>query len=59
MYTSKIADYRFELKPDTERVLVYKEGAGVDPIAYIHVEKNIPEKDFHYEIMDFITKLDY
>jgi hypothetical protein len=57
MYTGKIGDYRFELEQETSRIVVYKEGTGVDPVAYIPVNKSLTEKDFHYEIMDFVTKI--
>ena len=51
MYNGRIGKYRFEHDPDTERIMVYKEGEGVDPITFIRIPSNISEKNFHYEIM--------
>jgi hypothetical protein len=51
MYKGVIGKYRFELDSETDRVMVYKEGDGVEPVAYISVKPNISEKGFHYEIM--------
>lgn len=56
MYRGKIGVYNFELEEETSRIVVYKESTGVDPVAFISVEKGLTEKDFHYEIMDFVTK---
>jgi hypothetical protein len=53
MYKGKIGKYRFELDQDTNRVMVYREGDGVEPIAYISVRSDISEKGFHYEIMSW------
>lgn len=53
MYKGVIGKYRFELDSETNRVMVYKEGDGVEPIAYINVKPNISEKSFHYEIMSW------
>jgi len=50
-YESTIGNYRFELDSKTNRIAVYKEGAGVDPIELINVSNDINEKQFHYEIM--------
>jgi hypothetical protein len=35
--------------------MVYKEGDGVEPIAYINVKPDISEKSFHYEIMSWVA----
>jgi hypothetical protein len=56
MYKGVIGKYRFELDSETDRVMVYKEGDGVEPIAYINVKPDISEKSFHYEIMDWAAK---
>ena len=56
MYKGTIGKYRFELDSETNRIMVYKEGDGVEPIAYISVKTGISEKAFHYEIMDWAAK---
>lgn len=56
MYKGVIGKYRFELDSETNRVMVYKEGDGVEAIAYISVRPDISEKSFHYEIMDWAAK---
>ncbi len=56
MYKGVIGKYRFELDSETNRVMVYKEGDGVEPVAYIKVKPDISEKAFHYEIMDWAAK---
>jgi hypothetical protein len=56
MYKGVIGKYRFELDSETNRIMVYKEGDGVEPIAYISVKTSISEKSFHYEIMDWAAK---
>jgi hypothetical protein len=55
MYKGVIGKYRFELDSETDRVMVYKEGDGVEPIAYINVKPDISEKGFHYEIMSWVA----
>jgi hypothetical protein len=55
MYKGVIGKYRFELDSETDRVMVYKEGDGVEPIAYINVKPDISEKSFHYEIMSWVA----
>jgi hypothetical protein len=35
--------------------MVYKEGDGVEPIAYISVKSGISEKSFHYEIISWVA----
>lgn len=56
MYSGKINKYRFEHDSETNRIMVYEEGAGVEPVNLIHVSPNLSEKAFHYEIMDFVAK---
>ena len=56
MYKGVIGKYRFELDSETNRIMVYKEGDGVEPVAYINVKIGISEKAFHYEIMDWAAK---
>lgn len=51
MYNGKINKYRFEHDSETSRIMIYEEGAGVEPVALIHVDEKLTEKDFHYEIM--------
>lgn len=51
MYSGKINKYRFEHDSETNRIMVYEEGAGVEPVTLIHVSPNLNEKNFHYEIM--------
>lgn len=51
MYKGVIGKYRFEIDEDTSRIMIYKEGGGVEPIEYINVKAEITEKAFHYEIM--------
>jgi hypothetical protein len=51
MYKKRINKHWFEFEEETNRIVVYAEGSGVSPIAYIYVEKSIKEKDFDYEIM--------
>jgi hypothetical protein len=55
MYKGVIGKYRFELDSETNRIMVYKEGDGVEPIAYINVKPDISEKSFHYEIMSWVA----
>jgi hypothetical protein len=55
MYKGIIGKYRFELDSETNRIMVYKEGDGVEPIAYISVKLGISEKSFHYEIMSWVA----
>ena len=53
MYNGKINKYRFEHDSETSRIMIYEEGAGVEPVALIHVSSNLSEKAFHYEIMSW------
>jgi hypothetical protein len=53
MYSGKINKYRFEHDSETDRIMVYEEGAGVEPVTLIPVSTNISEKAFHYEIMSW------
>lgn len=56
MYNGKIGKYRFELDDSTNRIMVYEEGKGVEPVEILKVEDNLTEKDFHYTIMEYFTK---
>lgn len=56
MYTNKIGKFRFELDTTTNRIMVYREGGGIDAIAFITVKPGITEKSFHYEIMDWMIQ---
>jgi hypothetical protein len=55
MYKGVISKFLFELDVDTNRIMVHSEGEGVEPIAFISVKPNITEKDFHYEIMSWVS----
>lgn len=55
MLKGVISKYIFELDVDTNRIMIHCEGAGVDPIAFINVKPSITEKDFHYEIMSWVS----
>lgn len=57
MYSNKIGAYSFEYEGGSAKILVFEEGKGLDPIHLIAVKPNLSEKDFHYEIMDFVSKL--
>lgn len=57
MYNGKIGAYTFEYEGGSTKILVYEEGRGLDPIQLIEVSPNLSEKNFHYEIMDFVSKL--
>lgn len=56
MYNGKIGKFVFEYEASTSRICVYEEGQGVEPVSYIGVDSDLSEKDFHYEIMDFVMK---
>lgn len=56
MLSKKIGNYTFELEENTNRIMVYEEGKGVEPISFIRVSEGITEKGFDYEIMDFVSK---
>ena len=55
MYSSKINDLNFVLEKETNRIYVYN-GSSEDPFSFISVDEGITEKEFHYEIMDFVSK---
>ena len=55
MYRGIIGKYRFEIDTEVSRIMVYIEGDGVEPVAYINVRPDISEKSFHYEIMSWVT----
>jgi len=55
MHQGKIDKYTFELETETNRILVYEEGQGIEPVSLINVKPNISEKAFHYEIMDWYS----
>jgi len=56
MYNATIGKYRFELDADTNRIMVYREGDGVEPISFISVDSGITEKNFHYEAMAWASE---
>lgn len=51
----KIDNFDFVLEEETNRIFVYQQNTDT-PVGYINVNDNISEKDFHYEIMDFVAK---
>ena len=51
----KIDNFDFVLEEETNRIFVYQQNNDT-PVGYISVNANISEKDFHYEIMDFVAK---
>tara|TARA_R110000744_G_scaffold31040_1_gene73247 strand:- start:1226 stop:1408 length:183 start_codon:yes stop_codon:yes gene_type:complete len=52
----KIGEYTFELDNTLSRIDVYLHGEGSEPSWYISVGREIDEKTFHYEIMDWYSK---
>ena len=52
----KIGEFTFELDSELSRIAVYQKGDGSEPAWYIPVGRNIDEKTFHYEIMDWYSK---
>ena len=52
----KIGEFTFQLDSELSRISVYQQGEGSDPAWYISVGKDIDEKTFHYEIMDWYSK---
>lgn len=55
MYSGKINKYRFEHDSETNRIMVYEQGAGVEPISIINVSSDLSEKSFHYDIMAWVA----
>tara|TARA_R110002033_G_scaffold52300_1_gene99560 strand:+ start:895 stop:1077 length:183 start_codon:yes stop_codon:yes gene_type:complete len=54
--TGKIGEYTFELDSELGRIDVYQKGDAVEPGWHIAVGRNVDEKTFHYEIMDWYVK---
>ena len=54
--TGKIGEYTFELDSELSRIDVYQQGDGTEPSWDITVGRDIDEKTFHYEIMDWYSK---
>jgi hypothetical protein len=52
----KIGEFTFELDSELSRIAVYQNGDGTEPAWYITVGRDIDEKTFHYEIMDWYSK---
>jgi|TARA_R100000805_G_C3507753_1_gene35206 hypothetical protein len=52
----KIGEFTFELDSELSRIAVYQNGEGSEPAWYIPVGRDIDEKTFHYEIMDWYSK---
>ena len=50
----KIGEFTFELDSELSRIAVYQNGDGTEPAWYITVGRDIDEKTFHYEIMDWL-----
>lgn len=55
-YESIINKYRFKLDAQMNKIEVYCESKGVEPLALIHVKQNLSEKEFHYEIMQWASE---
>jgi hypothetical protein len=55
-YESIISKYRFKLDTQMNKIEVYCESKGVEPIALIQVKQNLSEKEFHYEIMQWASE---
>lgn len=51
----KIDNFEFVLEEETNRIFVYQDNNDT-PVSMINVKEDIDEKDFHYEIMDFVSK---
>lgn len=56
MYKDKIGKFEFVFEAATARITVYRSG-DTTPVRHICVDKDLSEKDFHYEIMDFAAKM--
>ena len=56
MYKDKIGNFEFVFDKATARIIVYRSGDAA-PVRHISVSKDLSEKDFHYEIMDFASKM--
>ena len=56
MYKDKIGKFEFVFEATTARIIVYRSGDPA-PVRHICVSKDLSEKDFHYEIMDFASKM--
>jgi len=56
MYKDKIGKFEFIFEAATARIVVYRSG-DTTPVRHINVSKDLSEKDFHYEIMDFASKM--
>lgn len=59
MYNNKIGVYSFEYEVGSNKILIFEEGKGLDPIYLISVKPNLTEKDFHYEIMGWYAQKNY
>lgn len=55
MYEGQINDNWFVYDNDNNKITVFEKG-DIDPVAYIAVDPTITEKDFHYEIMEWVLK---
>lgn len=51
MYSKKIDKHTFELEEEIGKIMIYREGEGVEPISYISIKSGLTEKEFDYEIM--------
>lgn len=56
MHNGKIDKFRFEMDDSTNRIMIYEEGQGVEPVAFISVNRSISKKEFDIEIMDWYCK---
>jgi hypothetical protein len=55
MYREQIGGFEFVYEQETKRIMVYMKG-DTSPVRHISVGGELSEKDFHYEIMDFVSK---
>jgi hypothetical protein len=55
MHTATVGKFRFDYDSETKRILIFREGDGVDPISIITVTNIKGEKDFHYEVMSWLA----
>lgn len=56
MQTKKIDQYTFDMDELNSRILVYTDNNTLDPFALIKVQLPMSDKEFDYEIMDWVAK---
>lgn len=55
MYKDTIGKFEFIFEKESNRIVVYVKG-DTSPLTFLDVSGELTEKDFHYEIMDFVSK---